>query len=161
MGALSLLNFVATSGVTARGFFGINPITDLGDYYQGAVAQATTSTTDAAIAAAIQTAYGFSTPSAQAAATAGYDPNLTSTTAFSERYPSIEASEYGGSNIVLYASPADSSVSYTQNAEAFATKTSGTLVTTSGGHTDPSSYQGQNVTNAVAAWIYYGNCFYF
>ena len=130
MGGLTSLNLIASGRVPlVSAWYGIYPASNLSYAY-----------TNEGFASQIETAYGFSGSSNYAAATSGYDPNLTTTTAFANvRYTFI-------------ASPSDVTVYKTQNSDAFSTKLGTTVienyvVTAAGVHGDPSHFLPQPALN--------------
>jgi hypothetical protein len=152
MGALDCLNFVVWSGVIAVGMVGISPMTNLAN---------AASSSNSAVVTAMETAYNYTGSGGYALASAGYDPSLTSPSRFAELFPTPAAVTFNQRNIILYASEADTVVSYTTNAELFASLVAAELITTTGGHNDPSNYVGSAVLADFDNLFEYGCTFQF
>ena len=147
MGGLASLNLLASNRISkCYAWYGVYPVTNLNEAYfnEGFIAP-------------IEAAYGFTGSSNYAAATAGFDPQLTTTSLFAEK------------TYDMTASPDDTLIFKTTNSDLFKTKINSvafraTVIQASGAHGDASHFLPNNVlksfeyfpTNSVGTAGYIG-----
>lgn len=137
MGGDVTLSAVGNGTLTPRAFVGIYPLTNLNWIYNSGTS---TNPPQAGINTSIQTAYSCVSPATCNPLFVPYDPN------------SIAAAKYVGFPMMLWASPSDTVVSYTQNSLLFKTRINGAggnviLTTTTGDHGDASNFNPAAVVN--------------
>lgn len=123
MGGLVGLNLIHASTVPVVAYVGNSAAIDLEAVYNGAVA----------LQSSIENAYSFSSPY-DAGATTGFDPM------------DALVADYSGVPMRFYASSGDSTISKTNNADAFETKMAAhdaelTVISVSGGHVSTDHYR--------------------
>lgn len=132
MGGLASLNLLASGRIDVDCWYGIFPVTNLYNMYQGV------------FASEIETAYGFSGSENYSAATSGFDPNTKTNSDF----PKVR--------IRMTASYADNLVLRSQNSDLFFTKMNGyspkcELVSHTGDHGDPTAFIKYDVFNHIVS----------
>lgn len=147
MGGLTSLNLLASNRITkCYAWYGVYPVTNLNEAYF-----------NEGFASAIETAYGFVGSGNYAAATAGFDPQIATTSLFAEK------------TYDMTSSPDDTLIFKTTNSDLFKTKINSvafraTVIQASGAHGDASHFLPNNVissfdyfaTNSVGTAGYIG-----
>jgi hypothetical protein len=139
MGGEQILNAITHGAIKPKAFVGFCINTSLGWQNDPGLGNQ---------ASYVQTAYSFSDPAQYATATAGWDPLLASGSALANLV---------ATPTLLFASTSDTAVNKYANTDAYAALVNAaggnvTVVTTSGGHLDPSNFPGAKVVNFFNAY---------